>query len=147
MDITRFKEEYCKTSNIKVGSLLFNIDKIPAFKASKLFTSLIKNTFGDIKDFELEGNDEESTKNVILSIISNLNEDFISDVLQPTLFSYMSYSMSDGSCKNLNFWETKEMAENHLGFDDIYELMIRGICVNFLQSLLARFQKLTTMKK
>jgi len=143
MELNRFKEEFCK-KNVTISDLNITIMKIPAIKASSLFTSIFKNLIEKIKDVELSNDENEIKRDVLLGVISGLDEKYLEDVLIPSFFKYTSYSTNDGKIKNVNLWETKEMAEQYLCFDDVFEIILRGICVNFMPSLLARLSKFQT---
>lgn len=146
MDIDSLKEEYCK-SEVTFKDICIKIDKIPAFRAASLFTSLMKHLFDDIKDIDLNDT-ENSTRNLLISAISGLDEQYLEKTIQPSLFKYMSFKSKSGNPYKtyLNLWDNKQLVEPFVSFDEVFELIIRGVCVNFLQSLLERFQKLQMNK-
>jgi hypothetical protein len=150
MNLEEFKKEYCK-SEFNLQNVSIKIDKIPAFTGEKLFISLFKKIFGEIKDLEMSDNKFQT--NILINAISGLDIDYIENELEPILYRYISFKTSPNGNypKYINLWgdrgSGKKLIEPFLEFDEVFEILLRGICVNFLPSLSKRFQKLTGGKK
>jgi hypothetical protein len=146
MNLELFKEEYCK-QYVKIKGINFEIKKIPAFKAAGFFTSLV-NKFSGIASVDLSGNNTKDGANILINAISSVDEDYLNDKIYPMVFKYISLTSSDDqSLKNLNFYENRDLIESKIDFDDIFELILRGLCVNFFLALSGRLSKFQTKEK
>jgi hypothetical protein len=150
MNLEEFKKEYCK-SEVNLQNVTIKIDKIPAFTGERLFMSLFKKIFGDIKDIEMSDNKFQA--NILMNAISGLDIDYLENEVEPILYSHISFKTSPNGNypKYINLWgdsgSGKRLIEPFLEFDEVFEILLRGICVNFLPSLHKRFQKLIGSKK
>lgn len=147
IQLDKFKEEYTK-QNVKIKNLSFRINKIPAFKAASFFAELVSR-FASV-NANLNANiDSLGAVNMIQSALTSLDADYLDNTLMPKVFEHITVTQlnKDGT-PNLNglnntpLLDCQEMLGNMIDFDDVLELLVRGICVNFLGSLLARLSKL-----
>jgi hypothetical protein len=145
MTFEEFKSEYTKRE-VVINDIKFTINKLPAIKGAFIFTGLIKKLFGDISTIDLGNSNGETVRAIILGLIAGLDIDYLENELTPTLFNAMVYSYESRNLKNLNFKDCKVSIEDMLKFDDILELIIRGICVNFLNAISERGSKLLSKK-
>jgi hypothetical protein len=141
MKLEDFKSEYTK-KDVMINGVKVTINKLPAIKGAFIFTGLIKKLFGDIAQIDMGNTNQEAVKGIILGLISGLDVDYLENELTPVLFNAMVYSCESRNLKNLNFNDCRVSIEDLLGFDDILELIIRGLCVNFLDATFARMSKL-----
>ena len=141
MDMRSFKEEYTK-EQVSLKGIDFTIRKIPAVSAAFLFSNLVKKLSSDLENIEITGNNATDMKNILLGLLSSLDEQYLQHTLMPKLFKYISYTKADSKLKNLNLEQDIAMIESDLEFDDILELIVRGVCVNFLPAISARISKL-----
>jgi hypothetical protein len=137
MTLEEFKTEYTKKEVI-INGVKITINKLPAIKGAFVFTGLIKKLFGEIATINLGSTNQEAVKGIILGLVAGLDLDYLENDLCPTLFKHMSYSCESRKLMNLNFNDCKISIEDLLGFDDILELILRGICVNFIQVILEK---------
>ena len=141
MDMHSFKEEYTK-AQVSLKDIDFTIRKIPAVSAAFLFSNLVQKLSHDLENIEITGNNATDMKNIVLGLLSSLDEKYLQGTLMPKLFKYISYTKADSKLKNLNLEQDIAMIESDLAFDDILELIVRGVCVNFLPAISARISKL-----
>ena len=141
MNLENFKTEYTK-KEVVVNGVKFTINKIPAIKGAFVFTGLIKKLFGDIATIDMGNTDSGAIKAIILGLVSGLDVDYLENDLTPTLFGHINYSIDSRGLKNVNFQDCKVSIEDLLGFDDILEIILRGLCVNFLDATFAKMSKL-----
>ena len=137
MTLKDFENEYCKT-NVTLSGVCFTIGKLPAIKGAFIFTGLVKKLFGDIASIEISNNNGDNFKSILMGLVSGLDTEYLENDLAPMLFRYMSYSCEAKNLRNLNFNDLKVSVEDVLGFDDVLELILRGLCVNFFSAISKR---------
>jgi hypothetical protein len=145
MTLNQFKEEYTK-KEVFIKNIKFTINKIPAFKAAFIFSGLTKKLFGDIATLDLGDNNGEAIKSIIFGLIGGLDVDYLENELTPILFKNIVYSSEKDNIHNMELHAGILSVQCHLDFDDIIELILRSLAVNFLNATSARLSKLLAAK-
>lgn len=140
MNMNDFKAEYTK-SQVTLKGIDFTLRKIPAVSAAFLFSNLVQKLSHDLENIEITGNNATDMKNIVLGLLSSLDAAYLQGTLMPKLFKYITYTKADSQLKKLNLEQDIAMIESYLEFDDILELIVRGVCVNFLPAISARISK------
>ena len=148
--LTDLRDEYCQ-QEFTLKGVNFKINKIPAVKSSLIFIGLTKKLFGNVSQAEISDNIKQNGINIISSLISSLDEDYLEDKLYPSIFKYIIIRSADNgksSAKNINLYDSIDMLNNYnISALDVLELLIRGICVNFIDALLEKASSLKLLTK
>lgn len=137
----KLKTEYTKPK-FKIKDIPFEIKKIPAFQAIGFFNDFLARVAKH--DIKLTGfkSDVEAVGGIISAVLQALDREYLENTVMPKLFDYMTFEKTAaGVTQPYNLNDHKDMIEDVLGFDDVYELIIRGLCVNFLGAFIERLQK------
>ena len=135
-----FKEEYTKTE-FRIKGIKFYISKIPAMKSVFIFTDILNK----IKDTDIDfssKNDSQAVVGIIKSLLTVLSPEYLEHNLIPKIFDYIRFDLTGAGQQGLNLKQNIDIIESTIDFDDILEILLRGLCVNFLASCLARLSKL-----
>lgn len=139
-----FKTEILK-EKVKIKSIDFTIKKLPAYTAFPVFLTLAKKISPMIESLKSVEGDFESDQSLMFAVFSNvlkeLDVDYINNDLMPVIFGKITYKDSKEAEPSV-LADDMSTLEYKLGFEDVFELLLRGICVNFLDAILGKLSKL-----
>lgn len=143
MNLDEFKAEYTRTE-VTLKDIDFIFKKIPALEAAFIFVNLAKKLFRDVSTIDFSGDEFNDGKSLIFALVAGLDTDYLEHEITPKIFKYIDcrYVLGSGKTHQESFMKGKSTLEKSLGFDDILELIVRGLCVNFLDALSERMSTL-----
>ena len=143
MNLDQFKADYTQTE-VTLKDIDFSFTKIPAIEAAFMFVKLAKKLFSDVSTIDFSGDEFNDGKALIFALVAGLDTDYLEQELAPKLFKYIDckYPLKSGETHQEPFIKGKATLEKLLGFDDVLELIVRGLCVNFLDALSERMSRL-----
>ena len=139
-----------ETVTLKNG-VVISFKKLPAIKGALLFTNIISK----IKELDIDLNMFAKTENttqvakLIKDLLNLFNDEYIEQKLMPTLFKYVEITSEKKGLTKLDLSHAikdENIIETLLNFDDILEILVRSLCVNFLALCLARLSTLKEKK-
>ena len=139
-----------ETVTLKNG-VVISFKKLPAIKGALLFTNIISK----IKELDIDLNmfakaeSASQAVGLIQGLLDLFDDEYIEQKLMPKLFDYVEITSEQ---KGLTKFKLSHALKDEnviiglLNFDDILEILVRSLCVNFLALCLARLSTLKEKK-
>lgn len=137
-------EKLC-TPEFTIGNTKFMIHKLTGFEGFRVLESLREKLAEAVASIDFKT--EEDVKKIFINIM-RMPASYIEGYLIPSLFCNVSYANPSAP----NFMPIKGMGAIDMAFEkleptDIYEVLLRALCINFYQSFKGKVSAFFDQKK